>query len=220
MIPMLLLLLSVGFDFYYQYLEREKLRLIRTGNPGDRLRWVGLKRLTEELKPFVGFMRFMDPLICLLVTQSLLGHEYSWPMYAGALVVGLVVSYYKLLYYFKMVFKAIFVKSPNPHHNTKWLLRVAYSSVRSTFAREYLTSHAFVRLAARLLICNTVGHRWNNWEAVKYGNFGSSRMCKACLVHQNNLNGVYRFSETHGSEWKGIVDPDAVFRRKYTGPKS
>jgi hypothetical protein len=44
-------------------------------------------------------------------------------------------------------------------------------------------------------------------------------MCKACLVHENQHNGVHRFSETHGGAWRGVVDPNAVFRRKYTGPK-
>lgn len=218
MIPIILLGLISMLDLYHQFLVWKCKDLLAKGNCHPE--WRALKWREEALLPWTGFARFAYPLLLLWSVEYLVTGNYVWDGWVIVAVInGVLCSYFMLLRYIPRTYKALFVKSSNPHHDRKWLLGCVRNSLGHYFQSEYPRTHATFRLAARLLICNTMGHRWSRWEAVKYGDFGNSRRCKACMVHENDEKGVHTFCETHNRTWRGIVNPNSVFRRKYTQPK-
>lgn len=218
MIPMILLMASLMFDVYYQLLVRKCKRMTRIGNVTDWPVWRKLKTREERLTPWTGLMRFLDPILMLWVAQSSTDDAYPWYAWVGVVLLGLVWSYAKLLRYIPRTYKALFVKSSNPHHDRKWLLGCVRNSFGHAFQSDYPRTHTFFRLGLRLLICNTIGHRWTNWEMVKYGDFGNSRKCKACLINETKHRGHHSYCETHTRVWRKVVDPNCVFRRTYIKP--
>lgn len=221
MIPLILLGLISMVDLYHQCLVHKCKEMTRIGNVTDWPVWRKLKTREETLTPWTGLARFAYPLLVLWTVQYLITGSYIWDGWVIVAVLnGVLFAYAKLLRYIPRFYRARFVKSSNPHHDYKWLLKCARSSFAHAFQSDYPRTHAAYRLALRLIVCNTVGHRWTNWEMVKYGDFGDSRHCKACMVHENKEKGSHTFYETHNRTWKGIVNPNSVFRRQHIQPKN
>lgn len=219
MITILVLALSIGLYFYYHHLVEKCKRMIAKG--GCHSEWVKFNNLKEELRPWIGFTLFLNPLLLLFSVQYLVTGNHIWDGWViVAILNGVVCAYHKLLSYIPRFYRARFVKSPNPHHNAKWLLHCTRNSFGHAFQSGYPKTHAFFRLTARLLICNTIGHRWTGWEAVKYGDFGNSRKCKACLINETKRAGASSYCETHTRSWRSIANPNAVFRRGPNAPKN
>lgn len=216
MILTLLLIFSLLFDGSYHLLEWKCKQLIAKG--GNHSQWVKLSNLKDQLSPWKGFMLFLDPLLIMAIAQDWMGASYPWPVWAIGALIGIVCSYNTLLSYIPRFYRARFVKSTNPDHNAKWLLSCARNSLGHAIQSDYPRTHSFFRLAGRLVICNTIGHHWTRWEAVKYGDFGNSRKCKICLVNETNQAGESRYCETHTRTWRKIVNPNSVFRRVYIKP--
>lgn len=212
-----ILFLSIAINIYYQCLVVKGKRLLAKGNCWDD--WNKVEQLRKSLLPWTGFLRFADPIVIVLIAQDMSNASYPWPVWVGAAVWGFICSYWQLFAWFGWMYKALFVKSANSQHDRKWLVYVANRRLVREFGTEYPRTHAFLRLAARLFICNTIGHRWTRWEMIKYGNFGDSRTCKACMIHETKEKGVHTFCETHGRSWRGIANPNSVFRRKYVRPE-
>lgn len=211
------LILSLLFDGYHHFLIWKCKQLIAKG--GCHSEWVKLNTLKEDLRPWKGFFLFLNPLLLMAIVEDWMGVTFPGVIWAIVWVIGLAISYNGLLRYIPMFYRARFVKSANPHHTPKWLIKCTWNSFGHTFQSEYPRTHAFVRLAGRLIICNTIGHRWTSWEAVKYGDFGNCRSCKVCLINETKHRGVSDFCETHNRTWRRIVNPNSVFRRKYIQPK-
>lgn len=216
MILTVALILSLLFDGFHYLLVWKCKQMIAEG--GRRSEWVKLNNLKEELRPWKGFFLFLNPLLLMAIAQDWMGANYPWPVWAIGVLIGLVCSYNGLLRYIPIFYRARFVKSTNRDHNAKWLLSCARNSLGHFIQSEYPTTHSFFRLAGRLVICNTIGHRWTRWEAVKYGDFGNSRKCKVCLVNETKQNGESRYCETHTRTWRKIVNPNSVFRRVHIKP--
>lgn len=216
MILTVALILSLLFDGFHHLLVWKCKKLIAEGS--CHAEWVKLNNLKEELRPWKGFFLFLDPLLLMAIAQDWMGTNFPWPVWAVGVLIGVICSYNELLRHIPRFYRARFVKSSNPQHDAKWLLHCARGSFGHTLQSEYPRTCTFFRLTARLLICNTIGHRWTSWEAVKYGNFGNSRKCKACLVSETKQDGVSRYCETHTRTWRKIVNPNSVFRRVYIKP--
>ncbi|MNH40205.1 hypothetical protein D3C79_1014920 [compost metagenome] len=74
--------------------------------------------------------------------------------------------------------------------------------------RNYPRTWNAVVLAGRWLICKPFGHRWSHFEAVKFGDFGNSRMCKVCRISHAQHRGVDSYHETHRpGGWTPIAKP-------------
>ena len=113
------------------------------------------------------------------------------------------------------------LKKDEPNRPLKWRLRMRLNHIRLQLDGHHRT-WAFIILSARLLICNTIGHRWSKWSVIKYGNFGDSRTCKVCLMnHTKDEKGVTSYTETHDKRtgWQKVNSPDAVFNRVYLKPQ-
>jgi len=213
MILTLILILSLLFDGFHHLLIWKCKQLIAKG--GSHSEWVKLNNLKEQLRPWKGFFLFLDPLLLMAIAQDWMMVSYPWPVWAIGVLIGIACSYNGLLRYVGRFYRARFVKSTNPDHNAKWLVSCAWNSLAGAIKSEYPLTHSFARLAGRLLICNTLGHRWTNWEAIKYGSFGNSRKCKICLINETQEQGESRYCETHTRTWRRITNPNSVFRRKY-----
>lgn len=217
MIPIILLGLMSMLDLYHQFLVWKGKKLIAEGNCHPR--WRTVNNRMKKLEPWTGVARFAYPLLLLWTVQYLATGSYVWDVWAIVAVInGVLCSYFMLLRYIPRFYRARFVKSSNPSHDYKWLLKCTRNSFGHYFQSEYPRTHAFIRLAVRLIVCNTIGHRWTNWEMVKYGDFGDSRHCKGCMMHESKEKGVSSFYETHNRTWRKISNPNSVFRRKFSPP--
>lgn len=95
-----------------------------------------------------------------------------------------------------------------------WRKKMRMNHVRLALEFDHKATWNFLIMAARLLICKPFGHRWSDWENVKYGDFGEGRTCKRCQCQHRKEKGVETFYDGHFSGWDKIRHPDAVFKRK------
>lgn len=98
-----------------------------------------------------------------------------------------------------------------------WRLKMRLNHVRMQLEIHHST-WAFIILSGRLVICNTIGHRWSEWTSIKYGNYGRDRTCKCCWMrHSIDENSKIHYTETHDKRtgWQRVNNPDAVFNRVY-----
>lgn len=216
MILTVVLILSLLFDGFHHLLVWKCKQMIAKG--GCHTEWVKLNNLKEQLRPWKGFFLFLDPLLIMAIAQDWMGANFPWPVWVIGVLIGIACSYNSLLSYIPRFYRARFVKSTNPHHDAKWLVSCAWNSLGHAVKSDYPLTNTFFRLAGRLVVCNTIGHRWTRWEAVKYGDFGNSRKCKVCLVNETKQAGESRYCETHSRTWRKIVNPNSVFRRVYLKP--
>ncbi len=88
----------------------------------------------------------------------------------------------------------------------KWRMRVRKNHLYHSSVEQIPTFLNMGIQAVRLFYCNILGHKWGDFENVKYGDFGQERVCNACRLHEVEHNGESSFHETHHRNgWKTIT---------------
>ncbi len=60
----------------------------------------------------------------------------------------------------------------------RWRMGMRLNHIHNDLHSHHTKLWNVIVMSARALICKPFGHRWTRFEAVKYGDFGSSRICK------------------------------------------
>lgn len=220
MILIVMFVLCVFFEFYFQSLGKEAIRLTNAGLTFEsRSRWNDIKRTTAWMSPWVGFTRFVSVIVLYALVECLMWKYLDfgipnivWPL---CVVIALGHSYNLLLPAIYAFVLQLFKGDEGPGKPRWWMIRMRWSHVKQGIQYKYPYTFAFIILSLRLFVCNTIGHRWTKMEHIKYGDFGMNRTCKLCKINHTSEKGEDRYCETHGRQWRRIQNPDAVLFRKY-----
>ena len=89
-----------------------------------------------------------------------------------------------------------------------WRLGMRLNHIHNDLHSNHPKLWNAIVMTGRRLICRPFGHRWSRFSAVKYGDFGDSRICKICRISHGKHRGIDTYHETHrNGAWAKIAKP-------------
>lgn len=90
----------------------------------------------------------------------------------------------------------------------RWRMGMRLNHIHNDLHYKHSKIWNAVVMTARTLICKPFDHHWTKFTAVKYGDFGSSRICKVCRISHGHHRGIDTYHETHRQDgWNKIDKP-------------
>jgi hypothetical protein len=100
------------------------------------------------------------------------------------------------------------LRKGDKHRPLWWRMGMRLNHIHNDLYLNHPLLWNTVVMTGRRLICKPFGHRWSAFTAVKYGDFGDSRMCKVCRISHGQHRGIDTYHETHRrGGWTEITKP-------------
>ncbi|MCS3467147.1 hypothetical protein M2401_000868 [Pseudomonas sp. JUb42] len=89
------------------------------------------------------------------------------------------------------------LRKGDPSRPLRWRMGMRLNHIHNHLRMKHPKVWVVIIATARTLLCRPFGHRWNNFEHVKYGDFGVSRSCKVCRLCHRSQDGADTYHDTH-----------------------